>query len=328
MALFRKKSKGAEKATTSLFFATDIHGSERCFRKFLNAAKFYGVDHLVLGGDITGKTLVPIERTGSGWSASILGNDYHDMTEAERRELEGRIRDMGRYPVVGEGDELAALADEEQMEKVFREAVVESMRRWVELAEERLAGTGVRCFVAPGNDDYWEIDEPLQEGSEVVEFVEGRRVRLDEEHEMITTGFSNRTPWDSPRELDEDDLAKLLERMFVEVERPESLICVVHPPPSGTELDQAPAIDEEFRIVIENGEPRMIHVGSTAVREFFDSRGPLLGLHGHVHDSRAAQEVGRTLCLNPGSQYSEGVLMGAIVRFALDGVASHQFVVG
>jgi Icc-related predicted phosphoesterase len=316
-----------EEATTSLFFATDIHGSERCFRKFLNAAKFYVVDHLVLGGDITGKTLVPIERTPRGWSASMLGTEHVDMTVAEREELERRIRDMGRYPIVGVRDVLAALADEAHMETVFCDAVVASMRRWVELAEERLAGTGVRCFVAPGNDDYWEIDDALR-GSEVVEFVEGRRVRLDEDHEMITTGYSNRTPWDSPRELDEEDLRALLDRMFTEVEDPTGLICVVHPPPHGTELDQAPEIDDQFQVQIENGEMRMIHVGSTAVREFFVEREPLLGLHGHVHDSRAAQHLGRTLCLNPGSQYSEGVLMGAIVRLSANGISSHQFVVG
>jgi len=324
MAFGRKRR---EEATTSLFFATDIHGSERCFRKFLNAAKFYGVDHLVLGGDITGKTLVPIERTARGWSASMLGVEHVDMTKEEREELERRIRDMGRYPVVGERDELAVLADEDQMEEVFCAAVVESMRRWVELAEERLAGTGIRCFVAPGNDDYWEIDDALR-GSEVVEFVEGKHVRLDDDHEMITTGYSNRTPWDSPRELDEDDLGVLLERMFAEVEDPTGLVCVVHPPPHGTELDQAPEIDDEFRVQIENGEPRLIHVGSTAVRQFVLEREPLLGLHGHVHDSRAAQELGRTFCLNPGSQYSEGVLMGAIVRLSPSGIFSNQFVVG
>jgi Icc-related predicted phosphoesterase len=324
MAFGRKKR---EEATTSLFFATDIHGSERCFRKFLNAAKFYGVDHLVLGGDITGKTLVPIERTPRGWSASVLGIEHVDMTEADRGEVERRIRDMGRYPVVGERDELAALSEETHMEEVFCAAVVDSMRRWVELAEERLAGTGIRCFVAPGNDDYWEIDDALR-GSEVVEFVEGRRVRLDDDHEMITTGYSNRTPWDSPRELDEADLRALIDRMFAEVEDPAGLVCVFHPPPEGTELDQAPAIDEEFRVQIENGETRMIHVGSTAVRDFILERRPLLGLHGHVHDSRAAQQVGRTLCLNPGSQYSEGVLMGAIVRLSANGISSNQFVVG
>ena len=326
MRLGRRRSE-AEAETASLFFATDIHGSERCFRKFLNAAKFYGVGNLVLGGDITGKTLVPIEQTQRGFSASLLGHDYVDLDTAERGELEARIRDMGRYPVVGERDELDALADEAHMEEVFCTAVVESMRRWVELAEERLAGTGIRCFVAPGNDDYWEIDEALR-GSEVVEFVEGSRVRLDERHEMITTGYSNRTPWDSPRELDEAELLALLERMYGEVEDPDGLICVFHPPPSGTELDQAPAIDAEFKVVLENGEPKMINVGSTAVRKFFLERQPLLGLHGHVHDSRAEQRLGRTLCLNPGSQYSEGVLMGAIVRLSDSGIASNQFVVG
>src|SRR6266568_2674048 len=62
---------------TTIFFATDIHGSERCFIKFINAAKFYQADVLILGGDITGKAMVPIVRQANGASiryrATFLG---------------------------------------------------------------------------------------------------------------------------------------------------------------------------------------------------------------------------------------------------------------
>jgi uncharacterized protein len=227
---------------------------------------------------------------------------------------------------VGERDELLALEDEARRGEAFRRAVVESVGRWVALAEERLGGTGVRCFVTPGNDDFWEIDEPLR-GSDVVEFVEGRCIRLDG-HEMITTGYSNRTPWDSPRELDEPALRERIEAMYAEVSEPERLIAVLHPPPYGTELDQAPAIDAEFRVQHSAGQPTMGPVGSTAVRDFLLERQPLLGLHGHVHESRGAIMLGRTLCLNPGSEYAEGILSGALVTLADGGVAAHQFVSG
>src|SRR5207237_3500146 len=98
--------------------------------------------------------------------------------------------------------------------------------------------------------------------------------------------------------------------------------------PYGTELDEAPAIDSEFRVQHTGGQAQLASVGSTAVRDFVLERQPLLGLHGHVHESRGAVVLGRTLCLNPGSEYSEGVLAGALVTLADGRVASHQFVTG
>lgn len=325
MRRIRRGSRGLTPGTR-LLFVTDIHGSDRCFRKFVNGAEFYGARYLVLGGDITGKTLVPIERTPTGWRAHYRDHEYLDLGDADRAALEQRIRDGGQYPVTGERDELLALHDEATRDSAFRRAVVESIRRWVDLAEERLRGTGVRCFVTPGNDDYYEIDQPLQ-GSDVVEFVEGRCIEL-EGHEMITTGFSNPTPWDSPRELPEPALRDRIEQMYAQVSKPERLIAVLHPPPHGTDLDQAPAIDADFRVQHTGGQPRLTSVGSTAVRDFLLERQPLLGLHGHVHESRGAVTIGRTLCLNPGSEYSEGVLSGALVTLADGRIVSHQFVNG
>jgi uncharacterized protein len=318
----RPKRKGVR-----LYFVTDIHGSDRCFRKFINAGAFYGVDHLILGGDITGKTLVPIERRRGGWHAKYSDHTYIDMTDAERAELEQRIRDNGQYPIAGERDELMALFDETAREEAFRVAVVEGIERWVDLAEQRLRGTGIRCFITPGNDDFWEIDAPLQ-GSDVVEFVEGSCVRLDEQHEMITTGYSNITPWDSPRELDEAALADRIQKMVESVEEPENLVAVLHPPPYGTDLDQAPVINDDLQVEMSAGQADMGPVGSTAVRAFIENVQPLLGLHGHVHESKAAQELGRTLCLNPGSEYTEGTLLGALVSIGDRRVESFQFTTG
>ena len=322
--LFRRR---ARPEGVRIFFATDVHGSDRCFKKFIGAAKFYNARYLILGGDITGKTLVPVERTTRGWTARFGDHTYIDMTDSERRDLEQSIRDNGQYPIEGERDVLMQLHDETHREIAFRAAAVDGIRRWVAIAEERLAGTDVRCFITPGNDDYWEIDEPLQ-ASSTVEFVEGRCVRLNDDHEMITTGYSNITPWQSPREISEPEFSKLLEGMFTEVADPENLICVFHPPPYDTDLDQAPAIDSEFRMQMSGGAPKMIPVGSTAVRAFIEEHQPLLALHGHVHESKAAQRIGRTLCLNPGSEYPEGVLSGALVTVGAREVTAHQFTLG
>jgi Icc-related predicted phosphoesterase len=292
----------------------------------LNAGAFYGAQHLVLGGDITGKTLVPIEKTSSGWRVVFNGQTYADLTDREVGELEDVIGAVGQYPVRGERDELLALQDDAEGERAFIAAVVAQMERWVEIAETRLRGTGIRCYVAPGNDDFWEIDGPLQ-SSDIVEFAEGTHIRLDERFETITTGYSNVTPWHTPRELGEADLRRRLDAMFAEVKDPGALIVVFHPPPYDTELDKAPALDEEFRLKRVGGQPDLIPVGSIAVREFIEENQPLLGLHGHVHASRGAQRLGRTLCLNPGSEYTEGTLCGALVTLG-ENEPTFQFVNG
>lgn len=327
MGLFRRSASGGGDADVKLFFATDIHGSDRCLRKFINAGAFYGVDHLIMGGDITGKSIVPIWRNGTGWTADYNDRRYERMTARELAELEQLIRDNGQYPVTGEVDELRALEDEGLRDAAFLKAITGSIERWVSFAEERLRGTGIRCFITPGNDDFWEIDDVLR-GSDVVEFVEGRCVRISDDHEMITTGYSNITPWKSPRELPEVQLRERLETMFAQVERPEGLVCVLHPPPRGTLLDQAPEIDENFVVQLEGGEPRIVPVGSQAVREFIEEHQPLLGLHGHVHESKGTDTLGRTVVLNPGSEYREGTLMGALVTIDRDRVVRKQFVAG
>jgi Icc-related predicted phosphoesterase len=322
----RRPAVDAPRNARRLFFATDIHGSDRCFRKFINAGRFYGVDYLIMGGDITGKSLVLIEQTAHGWSAQFNDHQYVDIDEAARVALEQHIRDHGQYPYVGDRAELEALADPAHRDIVFRAAVVDGIRRWVRLAEERLAGTGIRCFITPGNDDYFDIDAPLRESS-VVEFVDGSTVRLDE-HEMLTCGYSNITPWGSPRELSEEQILDRLNDMASAVEDRENLIVVIHPPPFDTPLDHAPAIDEEFVVQMESGSPKLRPVGSTAVRAFVESQQPLLGLHGHVHESKATDCIGRTLCINPGSEYTEGTLAGAIVTLGERRVLAHQLIVG
>jgi Icc-related predicted phosphoesterase len=323
--MFKRRPGGASNSKR-IFFATDIHGSDRCFRKFINAGRFYGVDYLILGGDITGKSLVPIERTARGYSAQFNDHQYLDIDEVERVALERRIRDHGQYPYVGDRDELLALEEPAHRDIVFRAAIVDGIRRWMELADDRLAGTGIRCFITPGNDDYFEIDQALGHSS-VVEFVEGSMVRLDE-HEMLTSGYSNITPWDSPREMPEEQMLARLNDISAAVSDPENLIAVVHPPPYDTQLDHAPALSADFVVQLEGGSPKLVPVGSTAVRSFIESKQPLLGLHGHVHESRAAESIGRTLCINPGSEYTEGTLAGAIITLGDRAVLAHQLVVG
>ena len=193
-------------ATKRIFFATDLHGSEQCFRKFLNAGAVYDASFLIIGGDILGKRLVPIVENGAGrFSAQYAEHRYTDVEKDGVAAIKATIRAHGDYPIVTTREEAKEFADTEHMDAVFRKVAYDSVADWVTLAEERLRGSGRRCFVAPGNDDFLEIDSALQ-NSDVVEFAEDRCIRLDEDYEMITTGYSNPTPWDTERELPEDQV--------------------------------------------------------------------------------------------------------------------------
>lgn len=311
-----------------LFFATDVHGSERCFRKFLNAGAYYDVDHLILGGDITGKLIVPVVKDGAGqYSAEVGDHVYNDLGTEGWQELRKRIRAAGQYPYVGSREAVEALGDPTHREGVFRKVVADSMAEWVELAEQKLNGSGRKCFVAPGNDDFIEIDSPLQQ-SEVMIFAEGKCLPVSGDHEMITTGYSNPTPWDTEREMSEEALEAYLQAMMADVSDVEGLIVVFHAPPFDTEIDFAPKLDDELRMSADAGGVVLAPVGSTAVRRVIEEHQPLIGLHGHVHDARGVIQIGRTVCLNPGSEYGDGILNGAIVELAPDMVLSRQLVSG
>ena len=310
-----------------IYYSTDIHGSERCFRKFLGAASFYKANVLILGGDITGKVMVPVVETTPGrFQAQLLGQPAQAKDEQELGELEKRIRFNGLYPYRCSADEYRRLEqDEPYRTGVFRQLMRDEVARWMRLAEERLGGSGIRCFVMPGNDDEWAIDEAL--ASDRVVNPDGRLVDLDG-WQMISSAWTNRTPWASPREADEEDLYAKLSSLAERLDPARPAIFNLHCPPHNTPLDRAPALTADLRVVSSGGEPRLASVGSTAVRRLIEERQPALSLHGHVHESRAVARIGRTLCVNPGSAYSEGVIDGAVVELRHDRVKSCQLVSG
>jgi uncharacterized protein len=312
---------------TRLFFATDVHGSEQCFRKFLNAAKVYEVDALVLGGDVTGKVVVPLVADGSeSWSGELHGEPVTARGEGELEELRKRIRAMGRYDVVLTPDAKAELdADPARVEAAFRTAMRESLERWVALAEERLE---VPCFMMLGNDDFDELADALR-GSDAVTYAEDGVYELPGGYELASIGYSTPTPWDTPREISEDELGERIDAVVAQLREPGQAVFNFHCPPRDTHLDQAPVLDDELRPQVDASGLRVGSVGSSAVRAAIERSAPLLGLHGHVHESPAAQKLGRTVCINPGSDYGDGILRGAIVDLDRErGVRRWQIVQG
>lgn len=314
--------------TSSIYFVADIHGSEVCWRKFLNAAKFYGVDTIIVGGDVTGKALVPvIERRNGRVEARIAGRVQTARTEEEVAELEARIRFNGFYPYRCDEATYEKLdADPAHRDEVFTAVMAETLRSWLRLADERLRGTGIRALIMPGNDDGWYVDDVLSESAQIVNS-DGRVIDLGE-YQVLGFGPSNRTPWHTQRELDESEIAARLQALQAQVDSSKPLVVATHVPPYGTGIDVAPKLRADLSVVIQGGEPVMVPVGSTAVREFVERTQPMLSLHGHIHESRGATRLGRTLTINPGSAYSTGALYGAIVTIRQGKVLSHQLVAG
>lgn len=314
--------------STTLYYASDVHGSDRCFRKFLNAAKFYRANTLVMGGDILGKAIIFLEEVRPG----VYVTEMHERqvtltTEAEAQEFEKRARDQGLYPYRCSRGDAQGLRETGQIGPLFERLMRERLEEWVALAGERLAGTGVRCYIMGGNDDPPSVLEVL-EGARVVCNPEEYVVQLDDDSEMISCGWSNPTPWQTPRECSEEDLGKRIDTLMTRVKRPESLVMNLHVPPYQSGLDDAPELDASLKVQTSMGQTRFKPVGSTAVRAAIERYQPLLGLHGHVHEAHASCKIGRTVCINPGSDYSEGVLHGALVILNRGKLKGYQMVSG
>ena len=314
--------------TRTLYYASDIHGSDVCWRKFLNAARFYGADLLVMGGDVSGKAVVPVVSVPGGYLARQMTGEKV-LSTAELDQVEARIRDMGFYPYRTTDEELDHTWDDPAaVHRVFLDLMRESLERWMTWAEQKIAGTGVGVYVMTGNDDPPELRELLAQSS-IITDPEDQLIDLGEGISMISCGWSNRTPWNSPREMDEDDLDRHIEKLTADLPGPERAVFNLHVPPIRTAIDQAPLLDGSLKPVVKGGAVLMESVGSEAVRRVIERHQPMLSLHGHIHESRGAIKIGRTLCVNPGSEYADGTLVGALIELnARKGIKSYQLTSG
>jgi Icc-related predicted phosphoesterase len=311
---FFGKRKSTGNATT-IFFATDLHGSEVCFRKFVAAARFYGADLLVLGGDVTGKLAVPIVPSGSGRFLAEIHGESVTLRESGLEDFEAKIADEGLYPVRLTPDEHQHYErNPSEVEALFLRLMIERLKNWIDYAKEKLAGGEVRIITTPGNDDPPEVDEViLDRGEDRVLLLEGQLYEFAPGHQILNSGYSNPTPWHTPREFPEQFIQQHIERMATGISVPENAIFNIHVPPHDSTLDVAPLLGEDLSVRTSMGAPMTGPVGSTAVREMIERYQPLLSLHGHVHESGGTARIGRTLAINPGSEYGEGILRGALV---------------
>lgn len=310
-----------------LFFATDVHGSEVCWKKFINAAKFYEANLLILGGDMTGKAIVPIIDQGGGKHKVTL-LEQESMLEGPEAvaQMVQTIQNRGYYPYLTTPDEVRAISETPgRSDELFLQETLKTVERWMDYADQKLAGTGIPCYVCPGNDDMFEIDAAIA-ASKTVRSVEGEVTALDEHHEMASTGWSNPTPWDTHREEPDEALGRRIDAVVGKLQDPASAVFAFHVPPYGSGLDEAPELTKDLRPAYAGRS--LVPVGSRAVLKAIEAHKPLLGLHGHIHEGKGSRKFGRTLCLNPGSMYEQGILHGALVDLKKDKVGNYVLTTG
>ena len=311
-----------------LYFASDLHGSEKCFRKFLNAGPVYEVDILVLGGDMAGKAIqAVVDRGGGRYHCTFRGAAYDVEQGRALDELMQMVADFGFYPYLAQPGELEAKEADGSIKGLFIDLMRKRLEAWMTLADERLRPKGIPAYWMLGNDDPADLDAALDAAS-WGEHADGRVLTLPSGHEMLSLGWSNITPWHSYRELPEDRLRTELDHLVDDLQAPERAIFNIHVPPYGTGIDDAPVLNADLQVQQSAGSVRMEPAGSTAVRDLIADVQPLLGLHGHIHEASGFRKIGRTLVLNPGSDYGSGVLNGALITLEPDRIKAHQFVRG
>lgn len=310
-----------------LYYATDVHGSEICWKKFISAAKFYEVDTLILGGDMTGKAIVPIiAQAGNKHKVTLLEQETILEGPEEVEKMAKTIQNRGYYPYVTDPDEVAYISSTPgKSDELFLKQALKTVERWMEYAEQKLEGTGVQCYVCPGNDDMFEIDAVIAT-SKYVKLAEGRVVQLDEHHEMASTGWSNPTPWKTHREEPDEALLQRIEAVIGQVRNIPNAVFNLHAPPYGSGLDEAPELTSDLRPTYAGR--ALISVGSRAVLQVIEKYQPLLALHGHIHEGKGTRKFRRTLCINTGSMYEQGILNGVVAELKPKGLGNYIMVTG
>jgi len=322
---FRKKNK----KMTRILFASDFHGSEAFYRKYLGAAFQYKADVLIVGGDLTGKAMIPIVYQGGGrYESYLFAKKEEPSTPEELESLKQHITNVGFYPIVLEKDEAEELeSDPDKMYQRFEYEMCERIRRWLTLFEEKVAPKGIPMYFMPGNDDAYVIDDVIDEFDHVYN-PDGRRYWIDEYHELVGISNSNITPWHCIRDIEEEEIAKRLEEVVALLENPEQAVMDIHVPPYDSQIDVCPELDENLKIKTLGGQVLTKPVGSTAVREMIERVQPLLTLHGHIHEAAGHVRIGRTLAINAGSEYAEGIMKAALINLEPDRVRGHMLVSG
>ncbi|HEX2088820.1 MAG TPA: metallophosphoesterase [Actinomycetota bacterium] len=308
-----------------LLFVTDLHGSDLTFRKLLKALEVWRPDAVIAGGDVAGKAMVPVVDLGDKFRLKWMGQ-VHEFASRELSTFLEKVGQVGFYWHIAPVEEIEAMRDDPvRTNRIFEEVIARRWSAWLERLEDRCRQLRVPAYVMAGNDDPWSLDAVTLVQREWVTPADGAVVPVLDHWMLVSCGLGNPTPWQCPRDVSESELADKLRSITEGLKDFSNVIANIHPPPFDSTLDLAPKLDTSV------SPPRPVPgeiapVGSTAVRDFLADAQPLLSLHGHIHESRAAVRLGRTWAVNPGSEYAEGVLRAALVTVEPSRVVSHQLV--
>ena len=313
--------------TTKILFATDMHGSEGAWRKFLNASTMLKVDVAICGGDLTGKMIVPVVEGKDGRYTYYLMGRTQTIDSGDLEKALKDIRGIGYYPHMTNESEYEEMSkNPKKVDDVFHEVMVSTLKRWLDLIHEKVPSE-TRVIVCPGNDDRFDVDKLIDEHKDVTNG-ESKVIDIDESHEMVSCGWVNPSPWKTAREEEEEKLEERLEKYISQVKNMKNAIFNFHAPPFETKLDEAPLLDADLNPIIRGGSVVMVAVGSKAVRKTIEKYQPFLGLHGHIHESSGSIKIGRTYCVNPGSEYAEGIIRAFFIEFKEDKLIRLQRIEG
>ena len=278
---------------------------------------------------MTGKAIVPIIRRGDRYEAELFGVHRSAHGDEELARLERDIADVGYYSFVAAGEEAERLAgDAAERDVLLHRLMNERIEAWMRLATERLADSDVPLYLIPGNDDDFAIDPILDRDEFRPVNVDGKVVEMPGGLQLLSYGWSNPTPWHTPREVPEEELYRRLDELAEQVEDARRAVFMIHVPPHDSGLDTAPILDENLRPTVSAGDVLRGPVGSTAVRRLIEERQPLLSVHGHIHESAGERKIGTTLSVNPGSEANHGILRGYLVDIGEGGIELVQRVEG
>ncbi len=315
-----------------ILFVTDLHGSDIVFKKMLSLGKSLKVDLIIMGGDIAGKLLIPIVESSGEYKLNYNGQIITLKSQKDLENWKIKISNEGNYSKIVSYEEFQKLKDDESLKnQYFQLAAEERVKEWINLADNYLKDTGIKILISGGNDDTQNLIDTIK-NSETIVNVDQKVYNEYEPFNIVNIGFSNPTPFLTPREVSEEDLEKMIENLLSGLNiNQEHLIFNIHVPPYNTSLDLAPKLivkeNGSLSIELKGGEPEMVHVGSRAVRKMIEKYQPSLSLHGHIHEARAVEKIGKTICINPGSSYTEGTLNSALINIRESKIIGYQLLI-
>jgi Icc-related predicted phosphoesterase len=312
-----------------IVYGSDFHGSDTVFRKFIASGIQYKANVLMVGGDVTGKAMIPVIHQGQGrYLGSWFGKETLTTTPEELEKVKKDISNVGFYPIVLEKDEAQELeGNPEKMTARFEQEMCQRVREWMQLAEQKLTPQKILLYFMAGNDDLISIDDVVAE-FKFVHNPDMTHSKIEGGYEVIGLSNANMTPWHCARDVEEDELEQKLNTLAGMIQNPERAIAMLHVPPVDSGLDICPELDKNLKIVTEGGQVVLKSAGSASVRSFIKKVQPMLSLHGHIHESPGHVHIGRTLAINAGSEYAEAILKAAIINLEDGRVKGHLLISG